>query len=98
MARGGRREGTRAEEDLTPLRNGGHGFFLFLGNGRNGLQVFGLKYLIAVQAADVVDSIAPPKELGPDVRARLHKNTKDRSYFMDTTTLVKPPGTFSWAN
>ena len=40
---------------------------------RNRLEVLGFKYLVAIQAANVVDPIASRHNLGPRVLAGLHK-------------------------
>jgi hypothetical protein len=41
--------------------------------GGNRLQVFGLKYLVAVQTADIVYAISSRQDLGTSMVAGLHK-------------------------
>jgi hypothetical protein len=45
-------------------------FFVFV--NRNRIQIFGFKDLTAIEAADIIDAIAPVKELGSLVLTTLH--------------------------
>jgi hypothetical protein len=40
--------------------------------GRDGFEVFRFKYLVAFQASDIIDPVAPRQNLGTTVIAGLH--------------------------
>jgi hypothetical protein len=68
---------------------GGGELFLFLICG-DGLQVLCLENLTAIQAFDVIDSVAPGNHLGTGmVASGLHNNGLDRVYFNRLKRLVK---------
>ena len=72
----------------------GFWFFLFFVDYGRDLKIVGLKDLIAVQAADVIDSISPPQELRLDMRARLHKIRKIGLILLIRPPLSSPPAHF----
>src|SRR5580693_6020950 len=43
---------------------------------RDGFEVFGFKYLVTIQASDIVDPVAPRHNLGSTVIAGLHNQIK----------------------
>lgn len=66
-------------------------FLFFLVDNGGGFQVVSLEHLVAVHAADVIDSISPPKELGLVMRARLHKILKIGLILWIRRPLSSPP-------
>ncbi len=56
------------EKWLAPLL----GLFFFVFVNRNGVQIFGLEDLTAIEAADVIHSITAVEELGSLVLTTLH--------------------------
>ena len=84
---------TQLDCGALPALSPHHGFhfFLFLVDNGRGLEIVGLKDLIAVQAAEVIDSIPPPEELDPVVRARLHKIRKIGLILWIRRLLTSPP-------
>jgi len=56
------------------LRLGGGLVVFFV--GRHGLKVFCFKYLVAIQAPDIIDPVAPRQNLGTTVIAGLHIEIK----------------------
>ena len=52
------------------VRSGGGLVVLFV--DRDGFEVFGLEYLVTIQAADIIHPVAPRQNLGSTVIAGLH--------------------------
>jgi hypothetical protein len=48
------------------------GFFVFVFVDRNGIEILCFKHLSAIEAADIIDTVAAVKELGPLVLTTLH--------------------------
>ena len=58
----------------------------------DGLEVFGLEDLAAIQAFDVFDAVASGNHLGTGmVASGLHKQRLDEVYFNRLRDVVKPP-------
>jgi hypothetical protein len=80
---------------LTHRLTSGHtllGACLVVVVGGDRFQVFGFKYLVAIQAADILHAIASRQDFGPSMLTGLHK-----CHSKDANSLVKPldgAGTF----
>ena len=58
-------------------------FVFFVVVYRNRIQIFGLKYLAAVEATDIFCAVAPVQEFGPLMLASLHNEVKTYSRLHD---------------
>lgn len=63
---------------LGVVRESGRGIFILNGDG---LKIFGFEDLVAIEAADVIYSVAPGHDLGAGMLTNLHRNQNDIPLF-----------------
>lgn len=63
---------------------------VFFVGGGHGFKVFRFKHLVAIQAPDIVDPVAPRQDFGFGMLTDLHRRSEDYPYSKGTDFFVKP--------
>ena len=74
----------------------GGGLVVLVERGDDGFQVFCFKDLIAIQASDVVHTVAPRHDFSAGVIAGLHSENRDYPHSKRAVRLVKPLKVLIW--